>query len=447
MSVTPTTLELAQDRPRHPLALLVWPRGGRPVRHALPDEGFVLLGGAWASDGAPEGPRIAIDDPTISARHARIDLARGRARLLDLGSRNGTWLGGARVAEAALPPGACAVIGQTTIVLEPANDQASEPAEAENEALPGAVGTSLAMHRLARAVRAFAPLAAPVLVRGESGSGKELVARALHQLSPRAPGPFFAQNLGALPRELAEGELFGHERGAFTGAIAARPGLFEIADGGTLFLDELGELPLEMQAKLLRVLETREVRRIGARAAKRVDVRVVAATWAPLEARVAAGAFREDLYHRIAVLVLDVPPLRARRGDIVPIAEATLADARLDLGQKRLSPGAASRLVGEAWPGNVRELRNVVYRAGASATGEVIEVADVARALSARSASAPVPPRTVVDPGTAVALVAAHGGNVTKAARAAGIARETLRDWVRAARRDDSAAYVGGAAR
>ena len=202
-----------------------------------------------------------------------------------------------------------------------------------------------------------------------------------------------------------------------------------------------------MQAKLLRVLETREVRRIGARAAKRVDVRVVAATWAPLEARVAEGAFREDLYHRIAVLVLDVPPLRARRGDIVPIAEATLADARLDLGQKRLSPGAASRLVGEAWPGNVRELRNVVYRAGASAAGEVIEVADVARALSARSTSAPPPVRTVFDPGTAVALVAAHGGNVTKAARAAGIARETLRDWVRAARRDDPAAHVGGAAR
>jgi DNA-binding NtrC family response regulator len=457
MTNAPSTLELAHDghdaRHAHgaqgaqagPLALLVSPLGGRPRRHPLPADGSVVLGGAWAVGGSDDDARIAIDDPAISARHARIEVARGRARLVDLGSRNGTWLGGARVVEAALPPGVCAILGHSTIALEAAaaGDEGARAGavdadgpDDEGEPLPGAIGRSAEMRALARTVRAFAPLSAPVLVRGESGSGKELVARALHLLSPRASGPFHAQNLGALPRELAEGELFGHERGAFTGAIAARPGLFELADGGTLFLDELGELPLEMQAKLLRVLEMGEVRRIGARAAKRVDVRVVAATWAPLEARVAEGTFREDLYHRVAVLVLDVPPLRARRTDIVPIAEAMLATARRDFGPKRLSAGAASRLQSEPWPGNVRELRNVVYRAGAGASGPVIEVADVARAMLGRAPSAP-PPRNVIDTRTAIELVGAHGGNVTKAARAAGVARETLRDWVRAARRSD----------
>jgi DNA-binding NtrC family response regulator len=433
MVATPRTLELVQDAPVHSLVLHVSPRGGRPTRHPLPREGSVVIGGAWA-ESEEDATRLAVDDPTISARHARLDVARGRVRILDLGSRNGIWVGGARVAEAALGAGVCAILGQTTVVVEPASHE-PEVTPSEHEALlPGAIGRSPAMLRLARSVRAFAPLSASVLVRGESGSGKELVARALHQLSDRAKGPFHAQNLGALPRELAEGELFGHERGAFTGAIAARPGVFELADGGTLFLDELGELPLDMQAKLLRVLETGEVRRIGARAAKHVDVRVVAATWAPLEARVAEGTFREDLYHRIAVLVIDVPPLRVRRGDVVPIAESVLTSARSDFGPKRLSAAAASRLSAEAWPGNVRELRNVVYRAAATSSGPVIEVTDVARAMTNGTSSAP-PPRTVMDARRAIEIVEAHGGNIAKAARAAGIARETLRDWVRSARR------------
>jgi DNA-binding NtrC family response regulator len=444
MTNTPRTLELAQDPPAHSLVLVATPRGGRPSRHVLPEAGCVVLGGSWADaetesadvaeEAAPRALRIALDDPAVSARHARIELTRGRARVLDLGSRNGTWVGGARVAEASLPPGVCAVVGRTSIVLEPLDEPGAPTVElaAQASGLPGAIGRSPAMLRLAGAVRTCASLTAPVLIRGESGSGKELVARALHQLSSRAKGPFHAQNLGALPRELAEGELFGHERGAFTGAIAARPGVFELADGGTLFLDELGELPLDMQAKLLRVLETGEVRRIGARAVKRVDVRVVAATWAPLESRVIEGTFREDLYHRVAVLVIDVPPLRERRSDVVPIAESVLEGARGDFGAKQLSAAAASRLCAEEWPGNVRELRNVVYRA-ASTSGPIIELADVSRALSGRAPSAP-PPRMVIDPRVALGLVDAHGGNITRAARSAGMPRETLRDAVRAAR-------------
>jgi DNA-binding NtrC family response regulator len=293
------------------------------------------------------------------------------------------------------------------------------------------------MRALARRVHAYAALSAPVLIRGESGSGKEVVARALHAISPRKNGPFVAINLGALPRELAEGELFGHERGAFTGAMTTRAGVFELADRGTLLLDELGELPLDMQAKLLRVLETGEVRRLGAREGRKVDVRVVAATWAPLDERIAQGTFREDLYHRVAVLMLDVPPLRDRRGDVPAIAQAMLDRHRHELGVRVLSPAAASRLSAEPWPGNVRELRNVIVRAAAHASGDVIEVVDVARALGPKPTSSSPPPRvqTKVEVRNALELVRAHGGSIAAAARACGLPRETLRDWVRAAKK------------
>ena len=390
-----------------------------------------------ALEGDPR--RVAVADPAVSARHARIDLVDGRARIVDLGSRNGTWIGGARVEAAELRVGACAIVGRSVLGLEetgPAADSILASPDASHDPLPGAIGRAPVMRVLAAKVRSYASLAAPVLIRGESGSGKEVVARALHELSPRRSGPFQAVNLGALPRELAEGELFGHERGAFTGATGVRPGLFELAHGGTLLLDELGELPLEMQAKLLRVLETGEVRRLGARATRAVDVRILAATWAPLEDRIEEGTFREDLYHRIAVLVIDVPPLRDRRSDVPLIAQAILDGQRHDLGEKLLTPAATSRLVAESWPGNVRELRNVIYRAATEARGRImIEGADVARALTpTRSSSRPPPPRVSRDPSRALELVQAHGGNIAAAARAHGIKRETLRDWVRAAR-------------
>ena len=194
-------------------------------------------------------------------------------------------------------------------------------------------------------------------------------------------------------------------------------------------LDELGELPIEMQAKLLRVLETGEVRRLGARAARKVDVRVLAATWAPLERRIEEGTFREDLFHRIAVLMIDVPALRERRSDIPDIARALLRNSP-DFSDRSLSPAAESRLLAEAWPGNVRELRNVIIRAAAMTEGAVIEANEIARALGSRSGSQP--PRPVRDARSATALVKAHG-SIAAAARVAGVPRETMRDWVRAA--------------
>jgi two-component system nitrogen regulation response regulator GlnG len=215
---------------------------------------------------------------------------------------------------------------------------------------------------LVRAAR-VAPTTMPVLVTGESGTGKELLARALHELGPAPAGPFVAVNCGALPRELAESELFGHERGAFTGAAARRSGWFEEASGGTLVLDEIGELPLELQPKLLRVLESGRLRRVGGSGEATVRVRVVAMTLRDLEGEVARRAFRQDLYYRLAGFHLELPPLRQRRDDIPLLAQHFLRELEPELGSRRLDAAALAALRAAHWVGNVRELRNVVRRA------------------------------------------------------------------------------------
>jgi two-component system nitrogen regulation response regulator GlnG len=228
---------------------------------------------------------------------------------------------------------------------------------------------------LTRAAR-VAPTTMPVLVTGESGTGKELLARALHELGPSPSGPFVAVNCGALPRELAESELFGHERGAFTGAAVRRAGWFEEASGGTLVLDEIGELPLELQPKLLRVLETGRLRRVGGSGEAAVRVRVVAMTLRDLEGEVARRTFREDLYYRLAGLHLALPPLRGRREDIPLLASHFLREIEAEVGPRQLEPSAVVALRDARWPGNVRELRNVIRRA-AILTRDVITDADL----------------------------------------------------------------------
>ncbi|MBP2018100.1 DNA-binding NtrC family response regulator [Symbiobacterium terraclitae] len=221
------------------------------------------------------------------------------------------------------------------------------------------VGRSEPLRRLLELTERVAQGAMPVLIEGESGTGKELIARAVHQWSPRAAGPFIPVNAGALPAQLLESELFGHARGAFTGAVAAKPGLVELAGGGTLFLDEIGEMPLEVQAKLLRFLETHEVRRVGETRIRRVDVRIVAATNRRLADEVRAGRFREDLYYRLNVVALHVPPLRERREDIPLLVEHFLA--RLG-SAKEMTPEALEALMRQEFRGNVRELYNLVQR-------------------------------------------------------------------------------------
>jgi transcriptional regulator with PAS, ATPase and Fis domain len=218
-----------------------------------------------------------------------------------------------------------------------------------------------------------------VLITGESGAGKERIARLLHAESARATGPFVAVNCAAVPETLLESELFGHVRGAFTGAHQDRPGLFEAAHGGTLFLDEIGDVPRPMQARLLRVLQERTVRRVGENHSRPVDVRFVAATNADLTAAVAAGDFRKDLYYRLRVVELHVPPLRERRDDVLPLARVLLAASARRLGRPQLglTPATADRLLGYCWPGNVRELENAMERAVALARGRRVEVEDL----------------------------------------------------------------------
>ncbi|MDT7928587.1 sigma-54 dependent transcriptional regulator [Tepidimonas sp.] len=236
------------------------------------------------------------------------------------------------------------------------------------------VGASDAMRAVLKRIGQAAASDASVLVLGETGTGKELVARALHRHSARAAGPFVAVNCAAIPAELMESELFGHVRGAFTGAATDRSGRFRDADGGTLFLDEIGDMSLQMQAKMLRVLQEREVTPVGAARPVRVDVRIVAATHRDLAAMVAKGQFREDLWYRLQVVSILLPPLRERPGDVVLLAEHFL---RLGGYGKTLSPQAARTLMLHSWPGNVRELRNVIERAAVMTPGSVIEPADL----------------------------------------------------------------------
>ncbi len=259
----------------------------------------------------------------------------------------------------------------------------SSTAAAETEGPPQLVGGSAPMRELFRAIGRYAQLPLAVLVTGETGTGKELVARALHAESPRAKRPFVALNTAAIPAELLESELFGHEAGAFTGATKRHVGRFEQADGGTLFLDEIGDMPSGLQTRLLRVLAEGEFFRVGGRELIRVDVRVIAATHQDLGARVREGRFREDLLHRLDVLRISLPPLRERRDDIPLLATRFISEAAqaMGLGARRLASAAVERLQQHAFPGNVRELRNLCFRLVALAAGERIPAAAVDAAL------------------------------------------------------------------
>ena len=267
--------------------------------------------------------------------------------------------------------------------------------------IAGFIGTSAAASEVKRQARRAAQLAATVLLRGETGTGKELLAQGIHNLSPRANGPFVAVNVAAIPETLVEAELFGTAPGAFTGAgRKARLGKFEVANGGTLFLDEIGDLPLTLQAKLLRVLQEQEVEPLGSNQVKPLNVRVIAATHIDLEAKVAAGQFRDDLYYRLNVLALHVPPLRERREDIPTLVEHLLDDIANRSGQApmELSREALALLGRQAWKGNVRELRNLLERAQLGTEGALLDVAQLHPLLAAPTPSTPVPAATTASP-------------------------------------------------
>jgi transcriptional regulator with PAS, ATPase and Fis domain len=309
--------------------------------------------------GTAEGSDLRLTDRTASRVHCEIRVKPTTVLVRDAGSTNGTFCEGLKIAEAEVPSGAMIRVGGSAVKIE-IGEEPSFVDVSGRDSFGELVGSSLEMRRVYAMLERVAPTDTTVLVQGETGTGKDVVARSLHAASKRATGPFVPIDCGAVPEALFESELFGHVRGSFSGAVNDRKGVFEEADGGTLFLDEIGELPLGMQAKLLRAIETRTVRRIGANAAKPVDVRIVAATNRTLVRAVNEGTFREDLFYRLAVVEILIPPLRARRED-VPMLAAHFYRALG--GEGELAPAFLERLASRGFPGNVRELKNFVERA------------------------------------------------------------------------------------
>lgn len=305
--------------------------------------------------GTARGNDLVLRDPSVSRYHLEISAQGEGYRVRDLGSSNGTWLGSTDIADAVVAPETQIGVGDSVLVVERGALGSTRPAA---DPIPGMVAVSPAMERVASMVHKVAPSSVSVLIQGETGTGKEVVARAIHALSPRSEAPLEIVDCGSLPAALIASELFGHERGSFTGADRRRLGAFERADGGTVFLDEVGELPLALQPALLGVLQRSQFRRVGGESTQTVDVRVVAATHRDLRAGANDGSFRADLYYRLAVARILVPALRDRRDDITPLVEHFARE--LTGGPSPFSPAALSAFEAHPWGGNVRELRNVV---------------------------------------------------------------------------------------
>ena len=310
--------------------------------------------------GVGESADLRLTDPAVSREHLRIFLEPNGVRVRDEGSKNGTYLGGTRIHDVTLTSDVALSIGSSTLAFTVATDAIQLPLSVSDR-FGDAIGASTAMRYLFAQLERAAGSDLTVLIEGESGVGKDVLARAVHAKSPRSEGPFVIADCSAIPAHLIESELFGHERGAFTGADRARKGVVEEAHGGTLFLDEVGELPLDLQPKLLRMMEQREVRPVGSNTPRPVDVRVVAATNRRLAEAARTGEFRSDLFYRLAVVRVAVPPLRERTDDILPIARSMLRVLKRDPAAE-IPEDFASMLVAYSWPGNVRELRNVMER-------------------------------------------------------------------------------------
>ncbi|PIE65491.1 MAG: Fis family transcriptional regulator [Deltaproteobacteria bacterium] len=337
--------------------------------------------------GAMDDNDVVVDDDTVSRYHCRVFQDGDTYLIQDLGSTNGTFVNRVRVREAFLKPGCTVTVGKTDIRFQTL-DERVEIQPTDRDAFGRVVGKSLRMREIFGILEKISPTGVTVVIEGETGTGKEVVARAIHEASHRDDNPFVVFDCGAVPENLIESELFGHEKGSFTGAIMARQGLFEVAQGGTIFLDELGELSLELQPKLLRALEQREIRRVGSNKPIKIDVRVIAATNRNLAEEVKAGRFREDLFYRLSVVRLILPPLRERKEDIPLLTRHILARALFNRdadGHRRVKGVARDSLdamMGYHWPGNVRELVNVVERACAYSDGEYITLEDLPEQVS-----------------------------------------------------------------
>ena len=332
--------------------------------------------------GSMEDNDVVLNDDTVSRYHCKIVQDDTGYVLVDNHSTNGTFINKVRVREGFLKPGCTLAVGQSQLTFNAREEEvAIVPSRASR--CGNLIGANAKMREIYSIIEKIAPTATTVVIDGETGTGKEVVAQSIHMLSPRGKNELVVFDCGAVPPNLIESELFGHEKGSFTGAMMTRTGLFEQADGGTLFLDELGELPLDLQPKLLRALEQREVRRVGAAKAQKVDVRIIAATNRNLEDEVRAGRFRQDLFYRLSVVRLHLPSLRDRADDIPLLVQHFLDHGTYNRAQggaqrvRGLSRDAMTALQSYPWPGNVRELVNVIERAVSFCSHQVIELADL----------------------------------------------------------------------
>ncbi|MEP6865894.1 MAG: sigma 54-interacting transcriptional regulator [Deltaproteobacteria bacterium] len=405
---------------------------------------FVIAGDVIRIGKAPENDLVLADE-TVSRVHFEIVRDAKGYLVRDMKSTNGTFLDSAEVKEAYLRAGSVIKAGEVELKFTPFEERI-EILPSEKEALGEMVGRSPAMREIFGLVEKIAPTDATVLIEGETGTGKDMIARTLHQLSPRADKPFIVVDCGAVAGTLIESELFGHEKGAFTGASSARQGAFELAAGGTIFLDELGELSLDLQPKLLRVLEQRELRRVGGTKILKVDLRVVAATRKDLRSEVEKGKFREDLYFRLNVVPITAPSLRERREDIPLLIDSML---------KKLAPDGAhltdqtrAALMAHDWPGNVRELRNVIERALALGADPGMLVAPLGDTGSSSGRGVQLKDAIEFEPGVSFRdtkekwnelferryltwLIKRADGNISKAARDADMDRKYLHKLLR----------------
>jgi DNA-binding NtrC family response regulator len=414
--------------------------GGTFVVIQGPDRGeTVALRNLPISMGSSPTCDLVLSDKAVSRKHLVAEPAGQEAVIKDQGSTNGSFVAGSRFKEITIGYGAEIKLGRTVLKYLP-EEVAVEPEASEASAFGSLLGRDLKMRRLFNLLADVANTDATVLIEGETGTGKELVAEELHNHSNRSGGPFVVFDCGAVPRELIESSLFGHLKGSFTGAVADRKGAFAEAHGGTIFLDEIGELPLELQPSLLRVLDKKAVRRVGANIYDKVDVRIVAATNRDLRTHIAAKQFREDLYYRLAVIRVTLPALRERGGDIPFLVEHFVREfgGGRNIG---LNPDAMSRLQRHTWPGNVRELRNTLERACVLSKGDTLNLDD---AFSAETQAPSVGFRTDLPFKEAkgqlverfereyiVDLMKRHKLNLSAAAREAQIDRKHLRELLR----------------
>ena len=423
------------------------PRDGAGVPRLVVTQGpsagkALLLTQSRATLGRHPTSDLVVDDRRVSATHLELERREGgRVIVRDAGTTNGTWIGPHRVYEAELGPGTLLRVGDSAVRVE-IDDRAEPDKGSEAARFGGLVGASSEMRELFAALERIAPTQVSVLVQGETGTGKEELARAIHAASPRSGGPFVVLDAASLPAALAESILFGHEREAFAGADARQVGVFERAHGGTLFLDAAGELSLDLQARLLRVLDARSLSRVGGHEVVPVDFRLIAATHRDLRAEIDLQRFRGDLFTRLAEARVFVPPLRARPADIPLLTQHFLDEMGTREQPVSINPEAVQSLVERRWPGNVRELRNVVARAVALCEGSVITAADLAgEGFGFRGGAAERDPLDLAGTfseakGRALerfehaylqALVRRCGGNLSKASRQADIARNHLR--------------------